>query len=169
MSYEGCDVSYVIGLDERVRLSGTIVTQIIQKKKKIGDFVFPPVPPERGVGEGVVGCMLSKSPGTPALRSHFRFRFGHRLFHAVLFLWVLCCLLGSVSVSAATRLAYDMICILIRIYARALISPLYLCLRCTILFHLLRVCCFICFPAEVFFRSRVGACPVTTDCIATMS
>ena len=76
MSYEGCDVSYVIGLDERVRLSGTIVTQIIQKKKKIGDFVFPPVPPERGVGEGVVGCMLSKSPGTPALRSLFDFDLG---------------------------------------------------------------------------------------------
>ena len=30
--------------------------------------------------------------------------------------------------------------------------------------------CFICFPPEVIFRSRViGACPVTTDCIVTMS
>ena len=40
------------------------------------------------------------------------------------------------------------------------------------LFQLMCVlsCIFICFPSEVIFRSRViGACPVTTDCIAAMS
>ena len=34
-----------------------------------------------------------------------RFRMGHRLRRPVFFLWVLCCLDRSVSVSAATRLA----------------------------------------------------------------
>ena len=29
-----------------------------------------------------------------SLPSLFRFRFGHRLFHPIFFLWVLCCLLG---------------------------------------------------------------------------
>ena len=37
-------------------------------------------------------------------------------------------------------------------------------ITCFILVH------YICFPPEVIFRSRViGACPVTTDCIAAMS
>ena len=34
-------------------------------------------------------CFISSS-----LPSLLRFRFGHRFFHPVLFLWVLCCLLG---------------------------------------------------------------------------
>ena len=76
---------------------------------------------------------------------------------------------SSVSVSAATRLAYDNICILIRTYADLtffFLSEFY------DLFQLFCVlsCVFICFPPKVIFRSRViGACPVTTDCIVAMS
>ena len=51
-----------------------------------------------------------------SLPSLFRFRFGHRLFFILSF----SCgyhAVSSVSVSAATRLAYDIICVLIPTYA----------------------------------------------------
>ena len=81
---------------------------------------------------------------------------------------------SSVSVSAATRLAYDIynisyICILIRRYADLTFvfsSEVY---------DLFQLLCalfsvFIRFPPEVIFRSRViGACPATTGCIVAMS
>ena len=100
------------------------------------------------------------------LLSLFRFRFGH------CFILSFSCgyyAVSSVSVSAATRLAYDMY---LDTYISTLISPFYFCLRYTICFS----CCvyyllfLFCFPPEVIFRSRViGACPVTTDCIVAMS
>ena len=103
-----------------------------------------------------------------SLPSLFRFRFGHRLFHFVFSLRVLCCLFFAGSM---LRLVLHMIHILIRII-RTLISPVYFCLRYTIccnhcVYYLLF---FICFPPEVIFRSRViGAYPVTTDCIVAMT
>ena len=73
---------------------------------------------------------------------------------------------SSVSVSAATRLVYNM-------YLPAYVRDVtfLFCLRYTICFsycvYYLLFC--ICFPPEVIFRSRViGACPVTTDCIVAM-
>ena len=98
--------------------------------------------------------------------SFFRFRFGHRLFHSVFFLWVLCCLLGfsfccdSFSICSVSW------------YVRTLTSPFNFRLRYTICFSycVYYLLFFICFPSEVIFRSRViGACPVTTDCIVAMS
>ena len=87
----------------------------------------------------------------------------------------------SVSVSAATRLAYDT-CMYLDRYVRTPISPFFFCLEvCELSFSsqvcdLFQLLCiililfFICFPPEVIFRSRVtGACPVTTDCIVAMS
>ena len=62
MSYEGCDVIdgiYVVCLDVRLCLLGTIITKIIVKKTL---FSFDPS------GGGVVKCtnsMLSTCPGTP--------------------------------------------------------------------------------------------------------
>ena len=174
MSYEGCDVSYVIFLDVRVRLSGAIVTQIIHKKKNRGIFFFFPSPSGGGCGSWVYAIQI---PGHPCSSFPFRLRFGHRLFHPVLFWWVPCGLLGSVSVSAATRLAYDMIRILIRTWyihtyadlTFVFVSEVYDFVSVIVL-RLCLIFSFICFPPEAFFRSRViGACPVTTDCIATMS
>ena len=80
---------------------------------------------------------------------------------------------SSVSVSAATRLAYDIysmyLCILIRRYADltfSFLSEVYDFFQ--LLFELSSV--FICFPPKIIFRSRViGACPVTADCIVAMS
>ena len=76
--------------------------------------------------------------------------------------------ISSVSVSAATRLAYDM-------YIDTHLSWSHLCIFCR-----RHTICFSCgvhylfsftgFPPEVIFRSRViGVCPVTTDCVAAMS
>ena len=79
--------------------------------------------------------------------------------------------------SAATRLAYDMIRILIRTWyihtyadlTFVFVSEVYDFVSVIVL-RLCLIFSFICFPPEAFFRSRViGACPVTTDCIATMS
>ena len=106
----------------------------------------------------------------------FLFRFGQRLFFFLSFSCG-CYAVSSVSVSAASRLAFSndiylyqvYICILIRTYARLtffFLSEVY---------RLLQLLCvlssfFICFPPEVILCSRViGACPVTTDCIVTMS
>ena len=97
----------------------------------------------------------------------FDFDFGHRLFHPVFFLWVLCCLLGFAFCWDSFNIWY----IYISWYVRTLISPSFLS-EVYDLFQLLHVssCVFICFPPEVIFRSRViGACPVTTDCIVAMS
>ena len=73
---------------------------------------------------------------------------------------------SSVSVSVATRVAYDVY--LIRAYADL---NFFLSEVCD-LFQLLGVFSpvFNYFPPEVIFRSRViGACPVTTDCIVAIS
>ena len=92
---------------------------------------------------------------------NFRFRFGHRLFHPVFFLWVLCC---SVSVSAASRLAYDMY--LDSTYVRwSFVWDVRFVSVIACYLPLLFV-----FPPEVILRSRVnGACPVTTDCIVLVA
>ena len=79
---------------------------------------------------------------------------------------------SSVSVSAATRLAYH-IYMCVSWYERTLISPFY-CLRYTICFSycVLSSVLFVFLRSEVpvIFRSRViGACPVTTDCFVAMS
>ena len=81
---------------------------------------------------------------------------------------------SSISVSAATRLAYDMYIlrsIYVSRYVRALISPfIFVCgIRLVSVIVLLSPV-FICFSPEVIFHYRViGACPVTTDCIAAMT
>ena len=112
-----------------------------------------------------------------SLPSPFDFDLDMVRFHPVFFLWVLCCLLGSVS--APTRLGHTWyqvwyiykICILIR----TLISPSYFLSEVYDLFQLLCVLssAFICFPPEVqysmIFRSRViGAGLVTTDSFVAM-
>ena len=56
-----------------------------------------------------------------SLPSLFRFRSGHRLFHPVFFLRVLCCLLGFGFCCDSFNIWY--ICTLIYTYVRALISP----------------------------------------------
>ena len=91
-----------------------------------------------------------------------RFRFGHRLFHPLFFLWVLCCLLGFGFCCDSFTIWY------VSWYVRTPISPLYFLSDVYDLFQLLCVpsSVFICFPPEVIFRSRViGVRPVTTDCI----
>ena len=100
-----------------------------------------------------------------SLPSLFRFRFGHRLFSSCLFL------VGTMlspRFRGLLRLVKHMICILIRTYAD--LTFLFLSEVCYLfqgLCVLSSIC--ICFPPEVFIRSRViGACPVTTDCIAAM-
>ena len=97
----------------------------------------------------------------------FRFRFWTS-FCFILSFSCGCYAVSSVSVSAATRLAY-MICILIR----TLIPFYFSCAGYTICLSDTYVCiifCFSCFPPEVIFRFRVdGACPVTTDCIVAIS
>ena len=69
---------------------------------------------------------------------------------------------SSVSVSAATRLAYDM-------YLDTYVHWSHFFLSLSEVFDLFELSClllFICFPPEVIFRCRViGGCPVTTDCI----
>ena len=100
-----------------------------------------------------------------------RFRFGHRLFHPVFFLWVLCCLLGFGFCCDSLR----MVCtskyvfwILIRAYADLtflFLSEAYACV-CFRYMACIIFCFLFIFPPEVIFRSRViWACPVTTDCI----
>ena len=75
---------------------------------------------------------------------------------------------SSVSVSAATRLAYDM-------YLDTYVRCSHLSIFLFEVYDLFQLSCvsssvFICFPPEVIFHSRViGACPVTTDCIVAMS
>ena len=78
-----------------------------------------------------------------------------------------CYAVSSVSVSAATRLAYDVYDYL-DAYVRG--CHLFICLSDD-LFQLSVVSSvFICFPPEAIIRSRaIGACPVTTDCIEAMS
>ena len=103
----------------------------------------------------------------------FRFRFGHSLFHPVSFLCGYYAV-SSVSVSAATRLAYDMYIYILRsMYLDTYADFTFLVLSEVYdLFHLLCIisCFFVCVPTEVVFRSRViGACPVTTECIVAMS
>ena len=48
----------------------------------------------------------------------FRFRFGHRLFHAVLFLWVLCYLLGFGICCDSFSIWYTSKCIYVSWYVR---------------------------------------------------
>ena len=76
---------------------------------------------------------------------------------------------SSLSVFAATRLACDMYPI--RTYADLtvlLLSEVYVLFQ--LLCVLYSVFCFICFPPEIIFHSRViGACPVTTDSVVAMS
>ena len=78
---------------------------------------------------------------------------------------------SSVSVSAATRLAYDILSIFILTRTCAYLAFLFLSEVYDSFQVLCVLCCvFICFPPEVIFRSRViGASHVTTDCIVTMS
>ena len=72
---------------------------------------------------------------------------------------------SSVSVSAATRLAYGT---WFDTYVRSF-QPFYFCRRYMISLSRLLSCVFF-FPPEVIFRSRVviGACPATTDCIVAI-
>ena len=63
-----------------------------------------------------------------SLPSLFRFRFGHRLFHPVIFLWVLCCLLGFGFCCDSGSIWY------VSWYVRTQLSPFYFCLRYTICF-----------------------------------
>ena len=79
---------------------------------------------------------------------------------------------SSVSISAATRLAYDVYLdtyvrwyhLFIFVWGIRLVSVI-VCIIFVLLLFLLSSF-FICFPLEVIFRSRViGACPVTTDCV----
>ena len=63
----------------------------------------------------------------------FRFRFGHRLFHPVFFLWVLCCVLGFGFCCDSFSIGYTVYfeaCILIRTHA----DLTFFCLRYTICF-----------------------------------
>ena len=101
-----------------------------------------------------------------SLPSLFRFRFGHRLFHPVFFLWVLCCLLGFGFCFDSFSIWY--------IFLDTCADLTFLCLSevCD-LFHLLCVLSCVFYPFSscgATFRSRViWACTVTTDYIVAIS
>ena len=77
---------------------------------------------------------------------------------------------SPISVSAPTRLAYDILCILIRTYADLTFLFLSEVPGIRFVSVIMLLSSFFCFPPEVIFRSTVfEACHVTTDCIVAMS
>ena len=93
-------------------------------------------------------------------------------FHLVVFLWVICRLLGFGFCCDSFRIIYTL-SIYLDTYVRW--SHLLFFVWGTQLVSVIAVCTYyllflLVFPPEVIFRSSVmGACPVTTDCIVAMS
>ena len=95
----------------------------------------------------------------------FRFRFGHRLFHPVFFLWVLvCCLLGFGFCCDSFIIWYN---IILSMYFDTNVGWSHLLyfvwdIRLVSVIVCIIFCFLLVFPPEVIFRSRVlGACPVS--------